>query len=171
MTKLHVGMLCVVGGAFVLVPTGDSAQPSWEGSPIHTSNETRAILDHLMGAWSGEGELFGQPATFGMTWETQLYGRFLELTYEISGAVQMIAIAHYRTTGDTLRGVWVDSRGEILQLQATVTDSTLDTIWQSPTETGRTVYQSLSADSLYVRDYVRGESGWREFGAARYARR
>jgi hypothetical protein len=128
-------------------------------------------VDHLVGSWEGEGELFGAPTRFAMTWIPELDGRFLGLHYEIRGNVQMQALAHYRISdSDTLQGVWVDSRGEILQLAATATDSTLEALWHAPTERGRTVYRRIGSDSLEVQDFVRGETGWRLFGTARYSR-
>lgn len=131
-----------------------------------------AILGHVVGTWEGEGELFGRPARFAMRWALELDGRFLGLSYTIRGDVRMRALAHYRVAeGDTLRGVWVDSRGEILDLEAVASDSTLETVWRSPTEEGRTVYRRIAADSLEVRDFVRAGSGWRPFGVARYGRR
>lgn len=130
------------------------------------------ILDHLAGSWEGDGELFGRPTRFAMTWEWELGEAFLGLRYEIRGEVRMDARAHYRiVAGDTLDGVWVDSRGEIVELAAVGTDSTLETEWRSPTERGRTVYRRTAPDSLHVQDFVGDGTGWRLFGDARYARR
>lgn len=133
-----------------------------------------AILEHLVGSWEGEGELFGRPTRFAMTWEWELGGAFLTLRYEIRGETRMDARAYYRIRegeGEALDGIWVDSRKEVVELEAVATDSTLETGWRSPTERGRTVYRRSGADSLEVRDFVHDGTGWRPFGVARYARR
>lgn len=131
-----------------------------------------AILDHLEGEWEGEGEIFGAAARFAMTWERELDGRFMGLAYEIRGAVAMSARAHYRIADEgPLRGVWVDSRGEFLSLEATATDESLETIWRSDSEEGRTVYRRSGADALDVTDFVRDGADWRRFATASYGRR
>lgn len=129
------------------------------------------FFEEIVGEWRGEGQLFGQPAEFEMTWEWELDRRFVRLTYSIRGAADMTAIAHYRLREpEKLDGVWVDTRGEILELSATVTSTVLETIWRSPTEEGRTTYERTGPDSLEVRDYVKDGSEWRLFGEAHYSR-
>ncbi len=131
-----------------------------------------AIFEHLEGTWEGEGELMGRPASFAMKWERELGGRFMGLSYEIRGETQMEARAHYRVAEqDTVHGVWVDSRGEILELRATVSDSALTTIWQSPTERGRTIYRQTGVASVEVQDFFYTGTDWQLFGAATYARK
>jgi hypothetical protein len=106
-----------------------------------------------------------------MSWTPVLDGRFLELEYEIRAAVRLKARADYRVAeGERLRGVWIDSRGEILSLAATATDSTLVTEWTSTTESGRTVYRIDGPATLEVCDFVSDGPGWRLFGVARYTR-
>jgi hypothetical protein len=152
-------------------PACDAVSPE-PGSDGLGAVDLVAIFDYLVGAWEGEGLLFGRPATFVMSWAMELEGRFLGLSYEIRGGVSMSARAHYRIAeGETLQGVWVDSRGEILELEATATESRLSTVWRSDTETGRTVYQRTGDDSLEVCDYVQDGDGWRLFGTAQYSRR
>jgi hypothetical protein len=174
-------LLAVGSAAWVPSPGAAQAQPpeacesvspdASSGDRAPTS-EAPAILDHLAGAWEGEGTLFGRPSTFIMTWAPELGGRFLGLSYEIHGEFRMSARAHYRIAdGPTLRGVWLDSRGEILQLEATATDSDLTTVWRSDTERGRTVYRRTGGDSLEVCDYVQAGDGWRLFGTAHHTRR
>ena len=133
--------------------------------------DASAFFEEIVGEWHGEGLLFGQSAEFEMTWEWELNRRFVRLTYSIQGALEMKAIAHYRMRdAETLDGVWLDTRGEILELTATVTGQVLETIWQSPTELGRTTYEFIGTDSLEVRDYVRDGDEWRPFGYVRYGR-
>ena len=129
------------------------------------------FFEEVVGEWRGEGQLFGQPAEFKMIWEFELDRRFVRLTYSIRGAADMKAIAHYRLREpETLDGVWVDTRGEILELSGSVTSTALETIWLSPTEEGRTTYERTGPDSLEVRDYVEDGDGWRLFGQAGYSR-
>jgi hypothetical protein len=129
------------------------------------------VLEELVGRWEGSGQLFGAAATFVMSWTPVLDGSFLELEYEIRGAVRMNARAHYRVgEGERLPGVWIDSRGEILSLAATATDSTLVTEWASTTENGRTAYRIDGSAGLEVCDFVPDGAGWRLFGVARYTR-
>ncbi len=83
----------------------------------------------------------------------------------------MDAIAHYRLHDtESLAGIWLDTRGEFLELSATLTDTVLETIWRSPTEKGRTVYQLTGPDSLEVRDYYDDGGDWKLFGQASYSR-
>ena len=129
------------------------------------------FFEEVVGEWRGEGQLFGRPAEFEMIWEFELDRRFVRLTYSIRGAADMRAIAHYRLReAETLDGVWVDTRGEILKLSGSVTSTALEIIWRSPTEEGRTTYERTGPDSLEVRDYVEDGDGWRLFGQAGYSR-
>lgn len=135
------------------------------------------VIPHLIGEWEGKGELFGQPATFSMAWEWELDQRFVRLTFENrlveNGQARTVlqAVAHYRVTeSDSLYGNWFDTRGEILELKATATDSTLVTQWFTETEQGRTTYRVVGEDSLEVVDEVLGSDGWRPFGKASYRR-
>lgn len=145
--------------------------PSSPQAGGETAPDAPTFFEEIIGAWHGEGQLFGQPADFEMIWEWELDQRFVRLTYTIRGATDMQAIAHYRLRyAEPLDGIWLDTRGEFLELSATVTDRVLETIWRSPTEEGRTTYQRMGTDSLEVRDYVRDGDEWKLFGHARYTR-
>ena len=149
----------------------DAASADAIADPFHSARPP-VILDDLIGAWDGEGILFGRPTGFVMSWAWELDGRFLGLSYEIRGDTRMSARAHFRIAdGNTLQGVWVDSRGEILELEATATDSTFTTSWRSPTERGRTTYHRTGVDTVEVCDFVQDGNSLRLFGSARYARR
>jgi len=180
--SIAIALMSVVGVGIRMPASGEPESPqnaaACEGTSLESSGDpaepagTAAILDHLVGAWEGEGALFGRPASFAMSWGMELDGRFLGLSYEIRGGVSMSAQAHYRIAdGRTLQGVWVDSRGEILALEATATESNLSTVWRSDTEKGRTVYHRTGDNSLEVCDYVQDGDGWRLFGTAQYAHR
>lgn len=140
-------------------------------APPLSCAEPPTVLDDLIGTWYGEGELFGQATEFEMTWERALGDRFVRLTYAIRGATRMDAVAHYGSgEASSVRGVWVDSRGEILELTATVGGTTLETIWTSPTERGRTIYEMKGRDQVVVRDYYHDGADWQAFGEALYTR-
>ncbi len=141
------------------------------GSEREAPEPAAVFFESVLGAWHGEGELLGAAAEFDMKWEKELGGRFVRLTYAIHAERGMEAIAHYRL-GDSasLDGIWVDSRGEILELSATATDSKLTTEWRSPTEKGRTVYEIVSPETLEVQDYYHDSSDYRLFGSASYSR-
>ncbi len=129
------------------------------------------FFDQIVGKWHGEGQLFGQPAEFEMIWEWELDRNFVRLTYSIQGATEMEAIGHYRIVeSEPLDGIWLDTRGEILQLSATLTDAELETIWRSPSEKGRTTYDFTGSDTLEVHDYYHDGTDWKLFGTASYLR-
>ena len=153
---------------------GPGDAPASEDAPAlgdTTAPPAPAFFDEIVGRWQGEGRLFGAPAEFEMVWQWELDNRFVRLTYSIRGATEMTAIAHYRLSeAEALDGVWVDTRGEILELSATVTARMLETHWRSPSEEGRTTYEVTGTDSFEVRDYVRDGEEWQQFGHASYSR-
>ena len=136
------------------------------------------VLDRLVGSWEGEGELFGRPATFSMTWSPVLAGEFLRLEYEnrlveADGSHRTVleAFALYRVAeGERLRGTWFDTRGQVLELRAVATDSTLVTRWIGESEQGRTTYRVIDSGTVEVEDDVLEDKGWRRFGKATYRR-
>lgn len=152
-----------------LMSFGTPADPpsvAWTEEPMSAQ---RGFFGAVSGEWQGEGELFGNTTQFTMNWRADLGGRFMTLEYSIVGV--MDAIAHYRMAESGVAlGTWVDSRGEILELEGEVSRTTLDTIWRSPSETGRTVYELEDENTLVVQDYVQEADGWRLFGEARYVR-
>lgn len=133
------------------------------------------VLATLEGSWEGEGELLGRPATFMMTWERALNGKFLRLDFRNAFAdidpVHPVLESHayYLLGGPTLSGQWMDSRGVILSLRAEVVGSALVTHWTGE-ESGRTEYRVIDEDALEVIDYVRSEGEYHLFAKARYRR-
>ncbi len=133
------------------------------------------VLATLEGSWEGEGELLGRPATFMMTWERALNGRFLRLDFRNAFAdidpVHPVLESHayYLLGGPTLTGQWMDSRGVILSLRAEVVGPALVTYWTGK-ESGRTEYRVIDEDTLEVIDYVRSEGEYHLFAKARYRR-
>lgn len=142
-----------------------------QGAGGKTSLNAVDFFDRIVGEWHGEGQLFGQPAEFQMIWAWELDRNFVRLTYSIHGATEMEAIGHYRIVeSEPLDGIWLDTRGEFVQLSPTLTGAGLETIWRSPTEKGRTTYEFTAMDSLEVRDYYHDGTDWQLFGTARYLR-
>ena len=145
---------------------------------VDSTSRSPAAVDHLAGSWQGSGMLFGVPATFSMTWQWVLDGKFLHLTFENriprEGAEDrvMAAQAFYRPTGDDgFEGTWFDSRGRVGPRVVIGKDFTLVTHWGSPdTERGKTEYRVVSKDSIEVVDFVFKNADWSQFGSAGYWR-
>ncbi len=148
--------------------------PAQVDPPAATGGE---VIERLLGQWQGEGELFGQPARFSMRWERALDSKFVRLSFEnrivANGRARTVleAVAYYRPAGaGALAGHWFDTRGQILDLEAEASDSTLVTRWSNDTEAGRTTYRVNQDGTVTVLDEVRAEDGWRPFGRASYRR-
>jgi hypothetical protein len=81
-------------------------------------------------------------------------------------------IAYYQLAGDadedSLKGVWVDNRGDILPLRATLASGVLTAHWGSEeSELGRSQYRLLDDGTLEAVDSVMDAAGeWRNFGHA-----
>jgi hypothetical protein len=141
------------------------------------AQEGRA-LDPFLGAWEGQGKLFGTEATFSMEWEWVLEHKFVRLTFQNSmqspdGAGRILkAQAFYLPVGEgRFEGTWFDSRGMALPLRAKIEQTTLTALWGGPeTEQGRTVYRVLDEDRLEVTDFVWRSDQWQPFGHAIYGR-
>ena len=133
----------------------------------------------MIGRWEGEGLLFGSPATFSMTWSKGLDGSFVELRFENrlvqeDGSEQVVlrSVALYRVEddGNSLSGNWIDTRGQVVTLSATVTANAIITLWTAASEKGRTTYEVVHAGTIEVLDEVLSGDEWRPFGNATYRR-
>ena len=142
---------------------------------IEAQGDLEGVLAVLEGTWEGEGDLLGRSATFAMTWQRALGGRFLRLDFSNAFADTdppqpvLESHAYYLLGHSTLTGQWMDSRGVILSLRAEIVGSALVTNWTGE-ESGRTEYRLLDENSLEVIDYVRSEGEYRVFARARYRR-
>lgn len=147
------------------------------GSPpvIVAQGDLDPVLATLEGSWEGKGELLGRPATFVMTWQRALDGRFLRLEFGNAFAdtdpVQPVLESHayYLLGGAILNGQWMDSRGAMLSLRAEVVGTALVTNWTGR-ESGRTEYRVIDDDTLEVTDYFQSDGEYRLFAKARYGR-
>ena len=137
-----------------------------------------AVIRQFMGSWNGQGRLMGANAEFKMKWDLVLGDKFVHLIFQNKRSdgegreFILDAEAFYKPLdGAKLEGHWFDSRGMILPLQASVSDSTLTTHWGAPeTEQGRTVYRLVSPGHIEVTDFVLRKGEWRQFGNAVYRR-
>ena len=91
----------------------------------HVSAQEATVIQHFIGSWEGQGELFGSKVSFRMEWEWVLGEKFVRLEFEngmqgpdgVDPILQ--AVAFYRLIGEgRLEGTWFDSRGMVLPLQA-----------------------------------------------------
>lgn len=135
------------------------------------------VFERLEGSWTGSGSLFDRPAAFRMEWRLDWEGRVAALRFDNAFLAEdgrrtpvLEAAAYYLTASNGGgRGMWIDSRGEILALRYTADGTALTVHWEG-SERGRTAYRLVEKDLLEVRDYVRAGEEWRSFGQATYRR-
>lgn len=137
------------------------------------------LLTRLLGVWTGEGTVLGQPARVRMEWAPTLDGAFVRLTFvNQMGAGDKTrkfeGHAYYRagTDGAAYRATWMDNSGAIRPIDGTRDGDALVARWGTPqTEEGETTYRLLSAAKMEVVDRVKSRDGtWREFGRVTLAR-
>lgn len=164
-------------GARVMSPPGHAGDPP-AAAPPPQEPEWPAVVVALEGDWEGSGTLFGSPASFTMSWHRSLGDRFVRLVFRNAlvtddGASPVLqAEAFYRPADDGgLAGHWFDTRGEVVTLRARVADDRIVADWQASSESGRTTYRVVDADTVEVVDEVVGADGLQEFGRATYTRR
>jgi hypothetical protein len=143
------------------------------------------LLSRLAGQWSGTGTVLNQPSKIEMSWNWELGGRFLKLTFrnEMGTAPKVNVFeghAYYRATGDPstrvaptapeplsrYRGMWFDNSGLMRPIEATSDGDALVSKWGTPeTEEGETTYRLLADGKMEVIDRVKSKDGtWRQFG-------
>ncbi len=137
------------------------------------------LLTRLVGVWTGEGTVLGQPARIRMEWAPTLDGAFVRLTFvnTMGPADKMRTFeghAYYRVAEDKMsyRGTWVDNSGAIRPIEATRAGDALVGRWgTSQTEEGETTYRLVTATTMEVVDRVKSRDGsWREFGRVTLSR-
>lgn len=133
------------------------------------------IFQRLRGDWRGEGTLMGRAARFTMRWESGdgfamlvFSNAFVDTAGNATPVLNAAAV--YRTSAEQPEAVWLDSRGERVEIEWEASDSLLVANWTAPRERGRTTYRVLSSDELEVVDEVMSGEAWRTFGRARYTR-
>jgi hypothetical protein len=130
------------------------------------------LLARLVGVWTGDGAVLGQPARIRLEWAPALDGSFVRLTFvNDMGAPgktrRFEGHAYYRgADGGAYRGIWMDNSGAMRPIEATRDGDALISRWGTPqTEEGETTYRLVSATRLEIVDRVKAKDGsWREFG-------
>ena len=150
------------------------------GTELYAQPAPESALDFLVGVWEGEGELFGQPASFHMTWSRlpgeDVYRLQFRNALGSGAAAQTILESEAMYTwkdGALWDGTWFDSRDKRLELSGSATGfgTAFRVEWTDPgVENGVTIYRQLGQDRVEVVDSVASADGMRLFGTARYAR-
>jgi hypothetical protein len=125
------------------------------------------LLSRLAGTWSGNGTVLGQPSKIEMTWNWELGGQFLRLTFKNTMPKSVFeGHAYYRATSGGYRGMWFDNAGMFRPLDARRDGDALVSKWGTPdTEEGETTYRLTSDSRMEIVDRVKSKDGtWREFG-------
>lgn len=138
-----------------------------------------SFFNKLEGEWSGKGTLFGTPATFTMTWEVVLSGQFAHLQFtnsfkDQSGATRVMESKGYYKLDNTTnsKGHWFDSRGVMFGLDYSITEDDLIVLWGDPeTEEGKTHYHLVNPNRIEVKDYVKRNGAYSQFGEAVYTKK
>lgn len=111
-----------------------------------------------------------------MEWRVE-DGGFAHLSFanrwiEANGTITPVLSAHatYWVQGDSAVGVWLDDRPEQLTLRASLTDSSIVTLWAASGERGRTEYLIRSPSLVVVRDFVVVDGAPMPFAEATYGR-
>jgi hypothetical protein len=141
-------------------------------APAHAAPGPFAWLD---GLWVGEGTLMGKPATFEMRWNRVLGGRFQHLSFrnaqKIDGKTGPgLEAEGFYAPPDSVSGSgqWFDSRGGMLTLSWSASDSSVTVEWTGR-ESGRTIYERTSS-GVRVTDHVRSAGALKPFASATYRR-
>ena len=139
-------------------------------SPIAGQESVFSLLE---GEWHGEGMLMGRSAAYAMTWRHDAGFAVLEFANSFVGtdgqATPVLnSVAVYRASEANPEAVWLDSRGERVEIRWESSDSSLIAHWANSSEEGRTTYRVRAGHELEVVDEVLSGDGWRTFGTARY---
>ncbi|MBO3700731.1 hypothetical protein [Roseivirga sp. E12] len=137
-----------------------------------------SFFDQIEGDWVGSGNLFGTPATFTMTWEKVLSDQFIHLQFsnsfkDQSGTTRsMESKAYYKLGADKNNGHWFDSRGVMFGLDYSLQENELTVLWGDPeTEEGKTFYRLVGSSQIEVKDYVKRNGTYSQFGEAVYSKK
>lgn len=139
-----------------------------------------AELDWLVGEWTGDGQIFGQPSSATLAVGTATVRGWVKIDYSFrvtnvaaTTAAAFMGQGLYRMTGSgKWSGRWTDSYGSSHPLAGRVNGQKLVSTWGSvDTEIGRTSYQRSADGSLEVTDQVLQADGtWRLFARVVYRR-
>lgn len=133
-------------------------------------------LHELQGEWKSESPAFGNPARSNMRWTPVFGGKFLKLDYRISETETdnpvFTGVAYYAISDDrTLRAMWVDSNGDILQVRAEVRGRSITARWGRPGEKeGETVYELSDENMMIVTDRIKNDGEWIQLNEMEFAK-
>jgi hypothetical protein len=134
------------------------------------------LLNRFAGNWSGNGTVLNQPSKISISWQWELGGQFLRLSFKNEMPKSTFeGHAYYRPVGNDpstalgagrYRGMWFDNSGMFRPLDAQRDGEALIAKWGTPqTEEGETTYRLLSDTRMDIIDRVKSKDGtWREFG-------
>lgn len=127
-----------------------------------------ALLTRLAGNWAGSGTVLNQPAKISLSWQWELDGQFMRLTFKNEMPKSSFeGQAYYRpSAAERYRGMWFDNAGMFRPLDARRDGDALVSKWGTPqTEEGETTYRLMSDTRMDIIDRVKSKDGtWREFG-------
>jgi hypothetical protein len=128
------------------------------------------LYNALEGDWRSDGNAFGQPAVSQMRWASVMENCYWQLDYVIEtnpgterASIFMGRGVHQSEDGNVF-GQWIDNRGDMHDLDGSITDTELLVYWGEPTDTlGRSRYRVLDDGTIQVTDWILREDGWRQF--------
>ena len=132
-------------------------------------------LSFLHGDWQGSGTTSGMESSIKFTWKSGFDSRFTilqlhnRMTSDEGDVFEFAGIAYYQAADEhSLSGVWIDSQGDILELNATLEQQRLVAIWgRESTKMGRSIYKLRPDGKLEAINFIRDEQGeWQQFSRA-----
>ncbi len=142
---------------------------------VQTPSDGHDTPDWLVGNWSGQGLLFGEPARMRLSVCPLVGHRGLTLDYQVEGesnpAMRFSGHADYLPdSGNRWRGRWIGSNNVDHDLTAITSDQAFLATWHNAAvETGQTQYRLIAPGHLKVTDYVQRDGGGLEsFASADY---
>lgn len=175
MTRFLRIVAAVFAVAF-LAPLPVAAQ---DAAPPSTRSSFPIFFD-FFGTWRGEGVVATWPSKIEMTWAPIIDGRFIRVTWKNdmiskSGDPQRFeGEGTYRPMPDADNnhtGTWFDSQGMTYPLYGRVAGDSLTTNWGNEGGMqGRTTYRLVDRNTMRVRDEVRRDGKWNNFGVSTLVR-
>jgi hypothetical protein len=158
----------------VLVPEAGFAQPP-EGPWADD------LLAPLVGAWDGQGTVYGNEVALEREWSLELGGQFLrgDMRVKMANGRGFRALTYWNKGDDgRYRVTWMDEIGKVLRLegladleQKQVTVHYLDEPYGGGPEWRRTIYRWTGPDSYQELLYKDQNGKWEPLGTFRFTRR
>lgn len=133
------------------------------------------FFQKLLGEWQSAGTSFGRPTKSTAVWSSVLNDRFYKIEYQIDfvdiddASSSFQGVAFYKI--DESGGFWADNNGELHPISTAVTNDSLLANWgRDGGKQGRTKYELISKSELRITDWIKTDSGWRQFNQNSYHR-